>query len=231
MFARAAGFHVTDAQQANEVIRRQLSGCYTGVVNDVMQAMGLSDYVLPAEITPLASGQTLCGPAFTIEGRPVQGADAHRTLLEWTGLLSRAAPGHIWVCQPNDRLIALMGELSAQTLKARGILGCVIDGNVRDVQFIRELDFQCWRRRQTPLDIVGRWLPTGVNVPITIGDVSIRPGDYLIGDSDGMIRVPLESVAKVAEQAAAAMKTENKVRKAILAGMDPQQAYLSYGKF
>ena len=221
---------MTDEQQGN-VTRQQLSGCYTGVVNDVMRAMGLTDYVLPAEITPLASSQTLCGPVFTVEGRPVEGAGAHRTLLEWTGLLSRAKPGHIWVCQPNDRLIALMGELSAQTLKARGMLGCVIDGNVRDVSFIRKLDFQCWRRRQTPLDIVDRWLPTGVDVPITIGDVLIRPGDYLIGDSDGMIRVPMELVEEVAEQAAAAMKTENKVRKAILEGMDPQEVYLSYGKF
>lgn len=214
-----------------DVIRQQLSGCYTGVVNDVMRAMGLTDYVLPAEIRPLASGQTLCGPVFTIEGRPVQGADAHRTLLEWTGLLSRAKPDHIWVCQPNDRQIALMGELSAQTLKARGMLGCVIDGNVRDVGFISQLDFRCWRRLQTPLDIVGRWLPTGVDVPITIGDVLIRPGDYLIGDDDGMIRVPMEWVEEVAAQAAAAMKTESKVRKAILEGMDPQEAYLRYGKF
>ena len=217
---------------AGSDVTRQLSGCYTGVVNDVMRAMGLVDYVLPAEITPLMPRQrTLCGPAFTIEGRPVQGAGAHRTLLEWTGLLSRAQPGHIWVCQPNDRLIALMGELSAQTLKSRGIPGCVIDGNARDTEFIRKLDFQCWRRRQTPLDIVDRWLPTGVNVPITIGDVLIRPGDHLIGDGDGMIRVPMELVTKVAEQAAAAMKTENEVRKAILAGMDPQEAYLRYGKF
>lgn len=91
--------------------------------------------------------------------------------------------------------------------------------------------FQCWRRRQTPLDIVDRWLPTGVDVPVTIGDVLIRPGDYLIGDSDGMIRVPMELVEEVAEQAAAAMKTENKIRKAILEWMDPQEAYLSYGKF
>jgi 4-hydroxy-4-methyl-2-oxoglutarate aldolase len=220
--------HVTTSSDATV---RQLSGCYTGVVNDVMRAMGLIDYVLPAEITPLASRRTLCGPAFTVEGRPVPGAGAQRTLLEWTGVLSQAKPGHIWVCQPNDQLIALMGELSAQTLKARGMLGCVIDGNVRDVQFIRKLDFQCWRRRQSPLDIVDRWLPTGVDVPITIGDVLIRPGDYLIGDSDGMIRVPMELVEKVAEQAAAAMKTENMVRKAILEGMDPQQAYLRYGKF
>jgi 4-hydroxy-4-methyl-2-oxoglutarate aldolase len=217
---------------AGSDLTTQLSGCYTGVVNDVMRAMGLVDYVLPGEITPLASGQQpLCGPVFTVEGRPVQGAGAHRTLLEWTGLLSRAQPGHIWVCQPNDRLIALMGELSAQTLKSRGIPGCVIDGNVRDAQFIRNLDFPCWRRRQTPLDIVDRWLPIGVDVPIMIGDVLIRPGDYLIGDGDGMIRVPMELVEEVAEQASAAMKTENKVRNAILAGTDPQEAYLTYGKF
>lgn len=216
---------------SNDQAREVLARCYTGVVNDVMQRMGLSAYILPLEITPLIPEQALCGPVFTIEGHSAEGADAHRTLIEWTGLLSRAKPGHIWLCQPHDRAIALMGELSAETLKARGVIGCVIDGNIRDVDFILRLNFQCWRRQHTPRDIVGRWLPSGFDVPITIGEVLIRPGDYLIGDRDGLIRVPRELAAGIGEEAAAVMLTENKVRKAILAGLDPREAYLTFGKF
>ena len=99
------------------------------------------------------------------------------------------------------------------------------------VDFLIEMGFQTWSRGFTPRDIVGYWLPRAVEVDIRIGDVIIAPGDYLLGDRDGMVRIPRAQVADVVEQAEAAIGTENKVRTAILGGMDPQQAYLEFGKF
>ncbi|NML46203.1 RraA family protein [Ramlibacter sp. G-1-2-2] len=209
----------------------RLAQCYTGVVHDVMRAMGLRDFTLPPELRPLFPQRRLAGPAFTIDGRVDPRADAHETLLAWTGLLSKAKPGHLWVCQPNDRVVAHMGELSAETLKNKGVLGCVADGYVRDVDFLIEMGFQTWSRGFTPRDIVGYWLPRAIEVDIRIGDVIIAPGDYLLGDRDGMVRVPQALAAEVLEQAEAAIATENKVRSAILRGVDPQQAYLEFGKF
>lgn len=212
-------------------ISQQLAQCYTGVVHDVMRAMGLRDFTFPAELRPLFPERRLAGPAFTIEGRVDPRADAHETLLQWTGLLSKAKAGHIWVSQPNDRVVAHMGELSAETLKNKGVLGCVADGFVRDVDFLIEMGFQTWSRGYTPRDIVGYWLPRAVEQDIRIGDVIVAPGDYLLGDRDGLLRVPKGIVQDVLEKAQAAVSTENKVRTAILAGEDPQQAYLKYGKF
>jgi regulator of RNase E activity RraA len=214
-----------------DAISEQLAQCYTGVVHDVMRAMGLRDFTFPAELRPLFPEKRLAGPAFTIEGRVDPRADAHETLLQWTGLLSKAKPGHIWVSQPNDRVVAHMGELSAETLKNKGVLGCVADGFVRDVDFLIEMGFQTWSRGFTPRDIVGYWLPRAVDQDIRIGDVVVSPGDYLLGDRDGLLRVPRAIVQDVLEKAQAAVKTENKVRTAILAGVDPQQAYLQHGKF
>ena len=161
----------------------------------------------------------------------VAGADAHETLLAWTGLLSQAPTGSIWVSQPNDRVVAHMGELSAETLRNKGVRGCIADGFVRDVNFLLAIGFQTWCRGFTPRDIVGHWLPAATNVPITIGDVTIEPGDYMIGDRDGVLCVPKALAKEVVDKAEAAMATESLVRKAILAGVDPQQAYLKYGKF
>lgn len=209
----------------------RLAQCYTGVVHDTMRAMGLRDFTLPAELRPLFPERRLAGPAFTIDGRVDPRADAHETLLAWTGLLSKAKPGHLWVSQPNDRVVAHMGELSAETLKNKGVLGCVADGYVRDVDFLIAMGFQTWSRGFTPRDIVGYWLPRAVDVDIRIGDVIVAPGDYLLGDRDGMVRVPKDRIADVLEQAEASIATENKVRTAILAGVDPQQAYLQFGKF
>lgn len=214
-----------------DAITNRLSQCYTGVIHDVMRAMGLRDFTLPAELRPLFPERRLAGPAFTIDGRVDPRADPHQTLLEWTGLLSKAKPGHIWVSQPNDRIVAHMGELSAETLKNKGVLGCIADGYVRDVDFLIEMGFQTWSRGFTPRDIVGYWLPRAVDVDIKIGDVIIAPGDYMIGDRDGVIRVPKAIVEDVVSKAETAIATENKVRTAILSGVDPQQAYLQFGKF
>lgn len=71
-------------------LTKRLSACYTGVVHDVMRAMGLKNFTLPPEIRPILPDVPLAGPVFTIEGHIDAAADAHQTLLEWTGLLSKA---------------------------------------------------------------------------------------------------------------------------------------------
>lgn len=215
----------------SDTITPRLQRCYSGVVHDVMKAMGLADFTLPPELRPILPGQTLAGPAFTIEGRVDTSLDAHTTLLEWTGLLSKAPSGHVWVCQPNDRIVAHMGELSAETLKRKGVLGCVADGGVRDVEFLMQLGFQTWARFYTPRDIVGHWRPVAVGEPVTIGDVRIAPGDFMLGDRDGLVRIPAALAADVVDRAETAIGTENRVRTAIMSGMDPQEAYLQFGKF
>ncbi|WEK49434.1 MAG: RraA family protein [Candidatus Kaistia colombiensis] len=209
----------------------RLEACYTGVVHDVMRAMGLRDFTLPAEMRPIMPERSLAGPAFTIEGRADPDADGHETLLAWTGLLSKAPAGSIWVSQPNDRIVAHMGELSAETLKNKGVRGAIVDGFVRDTNFLLEMGFQTWCRGFTPRDIVGHWLPVATEVPIVIGGIDVRPGDYFLGDRDGLVRIPAEHLLEVVERAETAITTESLVRKAILAGTDPQQAYLKHGKF
>ena len=212
-------------------LTERLSRCYTGVVHDIMRGMGLRDFTFPPELRPLVSDAPLAGPVFTVLGKVDPKADAHQTLVEWTGLLSRAKPGHIWVSQPNDRVVAHMGELSAETLKNKGVLGCLVDGYIRDVRFLLDMGFQTWSRGYTPRDIVGYWLPAGFDVEITIGDVLVAPGDFVVADLDGAIRIPKDRVEEVVGQAEAAIATESKVRSAILDGVDPQEAYLRFGKF
>lgn len=212
-------------------ITERLESCYTGVVHDVMRGMGLKNFTLPPELRPILPEKAMAGPAFTILGKVDPMADAHETLLAWTGLLSKAPAGSVWVCQPNDRTVAHMGELSAETLKNKGVRGCVADGFARDVNFLLDIGFQTWCRGFTPRDIVGWWLPAATDVDVRIGDVVIEPGDYMIGDRDGLIRVPKGIVEEVVEKSETAIATEHKVRTAILGGTDPQEAYLTFGKF
>jgi regulator of RNase E activity RraA len=107
----------------------------------------------------------------------------------------------------------------------------VVDGGCRDTDFILELGFPVFCSFTTPKDIVSRWVPDRFGEPITIGEVTVCTGDYLIGDRDGVVVIPGALAEEVVSKTEAVMQTENKVRTAILAGVDPQEAYLKYGKF
>lgn len=208
-----------------------LLNAYSGAVYDVLREEGYPEQVLPTGILPLQIDQKLAGPAFPVEGHAVEDLDPHESLMQWTALLSRAPAGHVLVCQPNDNRLSHMGELSAEALKKRGILGYVVDGGCRDTDFICRLGFPVFCRYTTPKDIVGRWRAESFGDPIRIGDVTIRSGDWMFADRDGCLVIPRDAVEAVARGVERTLNTENLVRKAIMEGTDPQEAYLKYGKF
>lgn len=212
-------------------ITPRLEKCYTGAVYDVMRAMDLTDCVLPNTLRPLDASKKLAGPIYTVSGRCRDGLTAHDTLLAWTSLLSRAPRGSVIVLQPNDLTLAHLGELSSETLASRGIRGFVVDGGCRDADFILRIRFPVFCRYLIPVDIVGRWITQTLGEPIRIGNVSIQTDDYLLGDRDGVVIVPKGRAQEIVQKTEEVMQTENRVRQAILNGVDPQEAYLKYGKF
>ncbi|MEE8173311.1 MAG: RraA family protein [Alphaproteobacteria bacterium] len=214
-----------------ENLSERLSACYSGAVHDTLREMGRTNCVLPSAIQPLDPSHKLAGRVFTMEGHLEPGLDGHETLLRWTEFLSRAPAGAVVMCQPHDSTIAHMGELSAETLQVRGVRGYIVDGGCRDTAFILRMAFPVFCRYRTPRDVVGVWVPDRFGEAIEIGGVAIESEDYVFADRDGVVIIP----AGLAEQAVAEvekmMQTENVVRKAILDGMDPRQAYLKYRKF
>ena len=233
--ARAA---TSDARGAAERLRGvtedltpRLSKLYTGVVHDVMRALGLKDFTLPHTFHPVTVARTIAGPVFTVRGKVAPKADPHETLLAWTGFLSKAKAGHVVVIAANDDEVAHMGELSGETLMRKGVPGVIADGGVRDVEFLIEMGFPVYARYATPRDIVGYWMVDAMDVPIKIGPVNIAPQDYLLADRDGIIVLPRDQAAEIVSAAGSAVGTESQIRTAILGGMDPQKAYLKFGKF
>ena len=222
---------MTSLDNSGDELADRLARCYTGVIYDVLRARGIVDCILPSSIVPLDRAMVAAGPVFTVRGRPDASISPHETLLRWTELLSRAPRGRVVVVEGNDATRALMGELSAETLQFRGVRGYVVDGGCRDTAFIRKLGFPVFCDKATPRDIVGAWVPVAYDEPITIGQVVVRPGDWVLADCDGIVVIPGAIAADVIDAAVAAMATEDKVRAAILSGVDPQQAYLAHGKF
>jgi 4-hydroxy-4-methyl-2-oxoglutarate aldolase len=212
-------------------LTERLSNCYSGAVHDVLRMMGVDDTVLPPDIKAIAPGTRLAGPVWTVAGHLDRTKTRDQCLLGWCTLLARAPPGHVAVCQPNNREVALMGELSAQTLAARGVLGYVVDGGSRDTDLVLAQGFPVFCAFLTPADIVERWIPDRFGEPVTIGAVTIRTGDYLLGDRDGVVIVPHDLAEEVVKRTEDVVATESEMRKALIGGMDPVAAYQKFGKF
>ena len=209
----------------------RLAACYSSAVHDVMVGKGFDNFVLPRTIRPLLPGRRLAGPVHTLSGQRHTDIEPHDTYLAWTGLLGSVPPDHVLICQPNDDELAHMGELSVETLQLRGVLGYVVDGGCRDVEFIQQRSFPVFCRYATPTDIVARWLPEGVGEPISIGGITIASGDYVLADDDGIVVLPADSAEVIVTATETVMASENQVRDAIRAGADPQTAYLEHRKF
>ncbi len=209
----------------------RLENLYSAAVYDTMTTAGLHDRALPPEITSLAPGGRVAGPVWTLSGSLREGVSVDDTLLSWTGFLSAAPAGRVIVCQPNDNTIAHMGELSAETLQLRGIRGYVVDGGCRDVDRVNEIGFPVFCRYATPADVGARWLVDAMGDPIEIGGVTIHPGDYVLGDADGVVVIPADNVNEIVTEAERVANTENELREAIRQGEDPQEAYKRYRVF
>lgn len=209
----------------------RLEKCYTGAVFDVLRERGIIDTVLPKDVRPIDPSKKLAGPIFTVAGSPKTGIDGHQSLLEWTSFLSAAPSGHIVVSTGQDDDRALMGELSAETLQYRGVKGYVTDGGCRDCDFIINIGFPVFARFYTPRDVVGAWTPDTFQEPLDFCGVTIRSGDYLIADIDGAVIIPGDIAEEIVTEVEEIMQKENLVRKAILEGTSPKEAYLTYGKF
>ena len=212
-------------------ISDRLQKCFSSVIHDVMRDMGIKNFTLPSSIVPTKQSNKISGQIFTIEGETNDKLTHHESLLAWTGFLSKAPKNKVIICQPNNQEIALMGELSAETLQNKGIRGCIIDGGCRDLEFILNINFPVWCNFYTPRDVVAYWSPTKIEKTIKIGNTSINNDDYVMADIDGVVIIPKEKAEEVLLQSEKLIATESLIRKAIREGMDPQEAYLKFNAF
>ena len=210
---------------------KRLSKCYASAVHDVLREKGYGNCVLPPEIQVIGRGQKLFGEIFTVSGHIDYTLSRHESLLLWSQVLSKVPKKKVIVCQPNSHSVALMGELSARALMVKDTVGYLMDGHCRDVEEIIEAKFPVFCRLSTAADIVERWKYDTLGQPITIGSVTICSGDYIIADMDGAVIIPKEVAEEVIIKTEQVMLTESEMRKAILNGMDPEQAYLKFRKF
>lgn len=179
------------------------SGLPVANIADNMNRM----FCIDASIRPMNSA-ALLGPAFTIKSRPGDNLLLHKAL-------DMAQPGDILVVDAQgDMSNSIMGELMVLWAKKRGLGGFVIDGAIRDIGSIKEMNIPVYAKGITP---AGPYKdgPGEINAPVVCGGVVVNPGDIIVGDEDGVVVVRPEDAAELVKKTKAKNMAEQQTMKDI----------------
>lgn len=194
----------------------------TGMVSDALDLHGVGGAVGAARLAPSLPDRRVVGPALTVHNirRDTDVTTAARSRDNRLGDIEAhnlACPGDVLVVKGAEGVSSLGGIMAAIAAR-QGEAGLVVDGAVRDIDSSRALGFPVWAREVTP--VTGKWrLQTiGINVEVEICGVTVRPGDLVAADANGVCFVPRDAAAAVLATAQAIAQDEDRRQKLIAAG-------------
>lgn len=205
---------------------------YSAVLSDTLDSFGLWNQAMRPFVRPLDGSLSFMGPArtglFVEAGEPAEGENPYEIEME---LLDDLKPGDVAVLAcggPTDR-IAPWGELLTTASIARGAVGCVTDGLVRDTRHIMALKFPVFHGGIGPLDTRGRAKMTQRDVVVDCAGVRVASGDIVFGDVDGVVVIPAGDADRVIERAREKIASENHTRDELREGLLLREVYARYG--
>jgi 3-hexulose-6-phosphate synthase/6-phospho-3-hexuloisomerase len=183
-------------------------------VLELVSAANLSDALhrggVLQGIRPLVRGLRMVGRAVTVRSSPGDWAKPVEAI-------DVAEPGDVLVIEAGGVGPALWGELATHSALQKGVAGVVIDGALRDSDDIVALKFPAFSRLVMP----NAGEPKGfgeIGVPVTVGNVRVEPGDWLLGDGDGVVVLPKTIAVEYANRAMDVLEKENRIREEIKEG-------------
>ncbi|GAA0508165.1 4-carboxy-4-hydroxy-2-oxoadipate aldolase/oxaloacetate decarboxylase [Pigmentiphaga sp. GD03639] len=175
---------------------------------------------LPSAIKPVHPSFRICGAAVTVQSPPADNLWLHRAIVA-------AQPGDVLVVHVGGHYEAgYWGEVMSQAARARGLAGLVIDGCVRDGAILERFGFPVFARglciRGTGKDFDARgW----INAPTLFGDVTVQPGDLIVGDTDGVVAIPRARIDEVLAKARQREEDEARIIERLAAGENSLDIY------
>lgn len=202
----------------NKFVER-LSRLDSCAVSDALDKLGLQGSVTGIE--RFSTDRRITGQVLTVkldraEGRGTSVTNSRHLC---TAAIDAAKPGDIIVVEQRTGLDAASwgGNLSIGA-QVRGVAGVIVEGPARDIDDSRKLDFTVFARSHTARTARGRIVEVATNEPITVGDVTVSPGDYVIADASAVVFVAQSEIARVLEAAEAIMQREDALAQAIRSG-------------
>jgi regulator of RNase E activity RraA len=152
-------------------------------------------------LTQMVPGTRCVGRAVTVREITGRRGDFASEDFKVGHVIDAARAGDILVIDNSGHCVSTFGGLATLAAKLKGIAGLVADGGVRDREEMVEHQFPVFARHMTPLTGRSRLAVTAINEPVNCGGVRVRPGDIMVGDGSGVVCIPVEHAAKVAELA------------------------------
>ncbi len=201
----------------------------SAVLADVLDSLGHRSGALPPSVRPLRPGWKLFGRAATLSAIPVAAEPASPYAVELE-CVDALRPGEVLVATTHgDRGSAVWGELLSTAARALGAAGAVIDGMTRDATRILAMDFPVFAAGFSPLDSKGRLAGVSHGQPVRVGDCVVRPGDWVLGDLDGVVVVPAELAGRTFARALEKVSGEDRVREELARGRSAREVFAQYG--
>lgn len=198
---------VRDVERADAEQVRKLGEAGVATVHETANKTGLTQPYL----RPIYPGASVAGTAVTVLCQPGDNLMIHLAL-------ETCRPGDVLVvATTSDSTDGAVGELLATSMRARGVRGVVTDTGVRDVAELTRMRFPVWSRAVSAQGTF-KATPGSVNVPVVCAGQLVHPGDAIVGDDDGVVRVPAGSVAEVVERSEQRIAKEQAVRKKLADG-------------
>jgi 4-hydroxy-4-methyl-2-oxoglutarate aldolase len=206
---------------------------YLPAVCDALFHLGHEEHVLPSTLRPLDPLSRIVGEAYTVSGRDIvprvgwdEGIERMRPYLE---MFERLTPDSVLVSTTPDAGVGHFGELTANAARAHGCVGAILDGNLRDIEGLRAIGFDVFYRDVNPLNGIGRWEMLAEQEPVTVGGVTVHPGDIVFAEFDGILVVPRADAVTVLERAEEIVGGEGRVRDEVRDGGSPWSSFERHG--
>ena len=185
-------------------------------VSDALDKLGLTGAA--TGIHRLATDRRISGRVVTVKldrdaGQPAASRHLGTTAIE------ASQPGDVIVVEQRTGIDAAgWGGVLSLGASLKGIAGVIIDGPTRDVDEARAHDFAVFARDHTARTARGRIVETGTNVPITVGDIAVGPGDFVVADGSAVVFVRAQDIDRVLDAAEAIAAREAGMADSLRAG-------------